>query len=806
MAHHATAFTIIHLNTGLFSRPAPPVPSSSSSSLSFNTSSCSFFSYNSQLRLSKRNADTWRHSMFVSTKPVLQNEALAFNGKPILTQVPDNVLVTPLPDSSACYLGVSSLETSSRHVLKLGLVRNLRLLCLFRFKMWWMIPRVGDSGSDIPVETQMLLMEVADESPDASPSYVVFLPVLDGDFRTSLQGNSSDELEICVESGDPAVVTSECLKAVFVNYGNHPFDLMKKSMKILEEQTGTFAVRESKQMPGMLDCFGWCTWDAFYHGVNPQGIKDGLKSLSDGGTPAKFLIIDDGWQDTSNEFQKEGEPFIEGSQFGGRLVSIKENHKFRKTKESRSTDAPKDLKQFVSDIKSSFGLKYVYVWHALMGYWGGLVPNADGTKKYNPKLIYPVQSPGNLANMRDISLDCMEKYGVGAIDPERISQFYDDLHSYLVSQGVDGVKVDVQNILETVAAGLGGRVSLTRHFQQALEDSIAANFKDNSIICCMGQSTDSIYHSKQSAITRASDDYYPKDPATQTLHIAALAYNSIFLGEVVVPDWDMFYSLHDAAEFHAIARAVGGCGVYVSDKPGHHDFTVLKRLVLRDGSILRAKYPGRPSRDCLFSDPVMDGKSLMKIWNLNKCTGVVGVFNCQGAGSWPCTQQKQVSAEMTVSGQVSPADVEYFEEVSGTKNLWTGDCAVYSFNQGSMRRLNKDESFDVRLKTLECDVYTISPIKVYDEKIEFGAIGLVNMYNSGGAVESVACECEGSGGTTIISIKGRGEGSFGAYSSRKPKCCFVNSKEESFVFRQEDNLLTVKVVSTTINWDVQICY
>lgn len=38
-------------------------------------------------------------------------------------------------------------------------------------------------------------------------------------------------------------------------------------------------------------------------------------SLSEGGTPAKFLIIDDGWQDTTNEFQKEGEPFIDGSQY-----------------------------------------------------------------------------------------------------------------------------------------------------------------------------------------------------------------------------------------------------------------------------------------------------------------------------------------------------------------------------------------------------------------------------------------------------------------------------------------------------------
>lgn len=128
-----------------------------------------------------------------------------------------------------------------------------------------------------------------------------------------------------------------------------------------------------------------------------------------------------------------------------------------------------------------------------MGYWGGLHPNAPGTKKYNPKLKFPVQSSGNLAHQRDGAMDSMEKYGVGIIDPSKIVEFYDDLHSYLVSQKVDGVKVDVQNILETVATGLGGRVSLTRHFQQALEKSIARNFQDNSIICCMGQSTDSMY-------------------------------------------------------------------------------------------------------------------------------------------------------------------------------------------------------------------------------------------------------------------------------------------------------------------------
>lgn len=80
--------------------------------------------------------------------------------------------------------------------------------------------------------------------------------------------------------------------------------------RMLEKHKGTFSVREHKmaswgshvmlcindlsdetcwnllplllcwllnQKPGVLDYFGWCTWDAFYFDVNPQGIEDGLK-------------------------------------------------------------------------------------------------------------------------------------------------------------------------------------------------------------------------------------------------------------------------------------------------------------------------------------------------------------------------------------------------------------------------------------------------------------------------------------------------------------------------------------------------
>lgn len=64
---------------------------------------------------------------------------------------------------------------------------------------------------------------------------------------------------------------------------------------------------------------------------------------------------------------------------------------------------------------------------------------------------------------------------------------------------------------------------------------------------------------------------------------------------------------------HGMARAVSGGAVYVSDKPGQHDFTLLRRLVLPDGYILRAQLPGRPTRDCLFHDVLRDNRTMLKV-------------------------------------------------------------------------------------------------------------------------------------------------------------------------------------------------
>ncbi|XP_074294672.1 putative galactinol--sucrose galactosyltransferase 2 [Silene latifolia] len=728
---------------------------------------------------------------------IIEDDCLSVNGKVVLTEIPENVVFSPAPSGSV-FLGASSPTPGSRLVFTLGALKGYKFLSLFRFKIWWMMPRIGTSASDLRPETQLLLLEVKDNC----TFYILILPVLEGAFRSSLQGTQTNELQFCLESGDPDVQTAHVSESVFVNFGENPYELIKNSIKILAEHKGTFNHVDDKKLPAHLDWFGWCTWDAFYREVNPEGIRQGFESLSQGGFTPRFLVIDDGWQDTYNEFQNEAEKHSGSSDFGfaTRLRDIKENDKFRYL---NSTDEYTTLPEFFNFLKMRYGLKCIYVWHAVLGCWGGVLPSSEALQKYSPKLVHPVQSPGNVGNLRDVAMDGIEKYGMGVIDPEKISDFYSDYHNYLASIGVDGVKVDIQNVVETIGSGYGGRVRMTSIYLRGLEEAVEKNFGNNNLICSMSHNTDSLFSSKKSAVARAYEDFMPREPTFQTVHIAGVSFNSLILGELVQPDWDMFQSLHYAADFHAASRAIGGCGVYVSDKPGSHDFEILKRLVLSDGSILRARFAGRPTRDCLFIDPVMDGESLLKIWNLNNLSGVIGVFNCQGVGTWPLTENTlRTSIPELLSGKVSPQDVEFLEEVAGDK--WLGDCAVYGFNSGSLTIVSKDGKVDVSLGKLSCELFTVSPVRAFENTVHFAPIGLIDMYNSGGAVETLESREYQNG--SIVKIRTRGNGRFGAYSRTKPRHCTVDTATQDFTHSSEDGLLIIKLEGESQVKDIEFVY
>ncbi|CAD6215103.1 unnamed protein product [Miscanthus lutarioriparius] len=759
--------------------------------------------------------------MTVTPRITVGDGRLVAHGRTILTGVPDNIALTHASGAGlvdGAFVGATAAEPSSMHVFTFGTLRDLRFMCCFRFKLWWMTQRMGTSGRDVPLETQFMLLESrpgtvggggGGDGDSGEVVYVVMLPLLEGQFRAALQGNDRDELEITLESGDKAVQTAQGTYMVYVHAGTNPFDTIAQAVRVVERHLQTFHHREKKKLPSFVDWFGWCTWDAFYTDVTAEGVKQGLKSLAEGGTPPRFLIIDDGWQQIGSENKEESNNAVvqEGAQFASRLTGIKENAKFQK-KEKKMTDDDKDggeqqsqvpgLKLLVEEAKRDHGVKYVYVWHAMAGYWGGVKPAAEGMEHYESALAYPVQSsPGVMGNQPDIVMDSLSVLGLGLVHPRRVLSFYDELHSYLASCGVDGVKVDVQNVIETLGAGHGGRVALTRAYHRALEASVARNFPDNGCISCMCHNTDMLYSARQTAVVRASDDFYPRDPASHTVHVSSVAYNTLFLGEFMQPDWDMFHSLHPAAEYHGAARAIGGCPIYVSDKPGNHNFELLKKLVLPDGSVLRAQLPGRPTRDCLFADPARDGTSLLKIWNVNKYTGVVGVFNCQGAGWCRVTKNTRVhdAAPGTLTGSVRADDVDAIAGLAGPG--WNGEAVAYAYRSGELVRLPGGATLPVTLKVLEFEVFHVSPVRAVAPGVSFAPIGLLDMFNSGGAVE----QCEARGGATdggagagaVVGLRVRGCGRFGAYCSRRPARCTLDAAEVEFSYDADTGLVELHI-------------
>jgi raffinose synthase len=105
--------------------------------------------------------------------------------------------------------------------------------------------------------------------------------------------------------------------------------------------------------------------------------------------------------------------------------------------------------------------------------------------------------------------------------------------------------------------------------------------------------------------------------------------------------------------------------------------------------------------------------SLLKIWNMNKFTGVLGVYNCQGA-AWNSVEKKntfhQTGTEALTCG-VKGGDVHLISEAA-TDTEWDGDCAMYRHADGDLVVLPHDAALPVSLKVLEHDILTVSPIKV----------------------------------------------------------------------------------------------
>ena len=1081
---------------------------------------------------------------------------------------PVHVGVLSLGENAVGPSGAHRADPISRHVVQIAsrLPTTSRFMANARCKLWWMTPTWGASECDsIPPETQFLLLEMGGGEGETSvepssrkkkerpaeASYVAVFPLISADgFRATLSGHALDaktaieqrrgatetsdgvftgktsERPLCLvaESNDVATTSRRADSVACVAVASSPFEAAEAVVAAASARMRTFGLRVNKRTPPTAEVFGWCTWDAFYHSVTPAGVEAGVASLAAGGTPARFVIVDDGWQSVTPDaayrkkvdhisdhppgspFAKEGRekkdesnarsrqnlagsfvrkklpatpskaqtsanggpggrtavesaerisaqnaspgapenaspapssrsspardakdrandetaagaaagkttrlarvtrsaaaayplrrlptfsraksrlrqsvsnlastevhrgndrienamatalvaaqtaakqahipvpseparawwpmraaaaaatgmasgleaaywhgvhsspylgvswrwfrflgqgvlsPVIRAavstlSCFNHRVSVIEANVKFRtvpgsdddvfdevafashlpgslarvpgeKAKRGVGRDVDRDalarlgvrktetkkkkrrrfgvdgFAEVVARIKS-LGVDHVYCWHALFGYWGGLHPDAKGMKKYRPVMTTPRHTPGLLAVEPSQAWDPITLGGVGVCEnAEDLGVFYEELHAYLARSGVDGVKVDGQAVVGGLGRGHGGGPALAKKLHEMLERSVRTHFPTNGLINCMCHSSENILRFSESNLARVSDDFYPTNRASHTVHVANVAYNSVFMGEIVTPDWDMFQShCGEAGALHAAARAVGGCPVYVSDAPGKHDFALLRKLVFPSGKVLRASLPGRPTRDCVFADPCADGATALKIWNRNERDGcgVVGAFNVQGA-SWSrakgiFVESVKGDAEDTVVAEIRPGDVETLRGLplgsgrsgtgSGLSGTGTGtergaengrsenggsfpvSFAVRAHRSGETRVLGLRDAWRVRLRRKQWEVYAVAETRraSFDVSrqtfVEWAFIGLTGMLNGGGAVLRDARVLERDTKKTknvravVAAATVYGCGSLAAFASREPRRVEVDGEPVAFRF------------------------
>jgi raffinose synthase len=591
------------------------------------------------------------------------------------------------PRGTGIFLRFAVAEPTARVVLPVGGGEVARFMACHRYEPFWMTAKAGaaDLGA-VAAETQSLLAELPDGR------VALFIPLIDGTARCVLRGGGEGKgLELAAETDDPDVPVPASIVGLYVAAGDDPYTLLAEGAKSVAAHLGTVRLREDKPTPTFADGFGWCTWDAFYQEVSHDKVREGLESFAAGGIRPRFLILDDGWQSVRQTGESEK-----------RLTAFAANEKF-----------PGDLAPTVAMAKGEFGVETFLVWHAFHGYWSGV--DAEALPEYAPQEREKTGSP----DLGEYVANVRKWFGAraGVVPPEHAYRFFQDYHRHLREQGVDGVKVDNQGSMEMVSYGFGrGRVGMMRAYHEALEGSVAVHFA-GKLINCMSCANEMFYSALASTLTRTSTDFWPKKPETHGLHLYVNAQVGAWFGHFVHPDWDMFQSGHPAGAFHAAGRAVSGSPVYVSDKPGAHDFALLAKLVLPDGSVPRADGPGVPTRDCLFHDPTQEDV-LLKIANTSGGAGLVGVFHARYRGEEDTT---------TLSCPVSPSDVPA---------LTAGErFAAYAHHSGELKAVERTGRLAVTLPPLAAEVFTFVPIED-----GIAPVGLTRLFNAAGAVRAKGWE------------------------------------------------------------------
>ncbi|KAI9171730.1 Inosine-5'-monophosphate dehydrogenase [Paramyrothecium foliicola] len=436
----------------------------------------------------------------------------------------------------------------------------LRWFALIRLWSPWLAPRQGKSNFALdkdailcsflsPQGHHLVFLAVS----GLNDVLTVFRSTHGGSVSARNDGASSEKITVLVSESlefDHAVAAVMYHARTLTSQVSHANEMLNDASIV--QSIGDV---EPQWREDWYDGLGFCTWNALGQGITEEKLANAIDQLAESNIKVSSVIIDDGWQSIDHKGH---------GQFQHGWVDF----------EAEPASFPRGLKSTVSRIRENNPwIQHIAVWHALLGYWGGISPEGKIAKAYKTiRVRRDDPDPHNLP------FDGM----MTVVAKDDVHRLYDDFYKFLSSCGIDAVKTDAQYMMDTWVSASARRDHL-KTYLDAWALSALRNFGFKAI-SCMSQNPQALFYSQMhqgrpAFLVRNSDDFFPEVPDSHPWHIWANAHNALLMDYLnVVPDWDMFQTVHDYSEFHAAARCVSGGPIYITDVPGQHNVDLIRQM------------------------------------------------------------------------------------------------------------------------------------------------------------------------------------------------------------------------------------
>lgn len=488
--------------------------------------------------------------------------------------------------------------------------------------------------SDISLGTFMMLQKENGE-------YLAILPLVSNRIGNTFSIHDNKMYVTMATYG----TATENVSVPFISYAQskNPYEAARQVWELAMEMDGVkenINWRESKKYPEAYHYLGWCSWEHYKHNINEDVILKAAKDIKKSPIPFRWMLIDDGYLDHK----------------GGQLMSFGADKK----------KFPNGWEPIIAQKDEK--IKWMGIWRNFNGYFGGLSLNHNMPQlqehlvKRNPKGRKTLYMP--------------------KISSEAANAFYHEMTKSTQESGFDIIKVDFQSDNFRNNTGASNAILGVHYNNTALEENCKS--KDLMLLNCIAQQNFNVFNHRHSALIRGSVDYKTTKDRLDITLVQNFA-NAFWLGHTHWLDQDMFFANNkETAQLMAVARALSGGPIYLSDEPENIDDTVLKPLTYADGRVLGTLAPAVPLPESLMQDPYVVDNAFRVIAPLKNKTAAIMAVNLN-------QNDKEVTTQISLKDYAFAGGM--IQPYNGLWETPKEGVLLYDYYQGTAQVLKGDYQF-----------------------------------------------------------------------------------------------------------------